>query len=782
MRLRPRKIRTQLVTLLLVPLLSLTGLWMYSTYASVREALVLVGVTDTFRYYGTPIDNMTKALQAERRAAVVYAASGGRSGAARLDSARQTTDRRLAVVAAHAREHSGGPALTGEQKQRLSELLNATGALSTVRSEVRGLSSGWSRALDIYSSVIDAGFRVRGSLAELQTGEIARQGMVAIEIVRARELLSREDASMAAARAAGGMSSDEYRSFLGDISGRELLLDVYTGELTGGSRDLLESVENGGKGAGLRSVETLTRSADPASITAVVDASQWNDAVRAVLDQMDVVNTEAAADVARSARSNGTMVLVRAGAVGLAGLVAVVLSVVVSMRLSRRIARRLTTLRDEALELSGNRLPEVIRRLRSGEDLDDEAVARAAPVLALGGDEIGQVGRAFTTAQRAAVHSAVEQERLRRGVSAVFTNLARRSQVLLHRQLALLDTMQRRTQDPAELEDLFRLDHMTTRMRRHAEGLLILSGSSPGRAWRRPVRIAEVVRAAVGEIEDYPRVVVRRMPRLALLGPAVADVLHLLAELLENATAFSPPETKVVVSGEPVGGGYVLEIEDRGLGMSPERLAEAKSELGEAAAGLYLPETDRLGLFTVGRLAARQGVRVTLKRGAYGGTVASVLIPSAVLVDAADDDPSGEYGLRPRAVPESAGSAPARVPAPAPAPAPARAPAPVVAAASAHAAAGMPAAGASAAVPGGTTDRTGVGLPKRVRQANLVPQLKDGLVEQGEMDTAETSLDGMDRERSPEAARSTMAAYARGVARGRAGMARQRTGEIGGKP
>jgi hypothetical protein len=176
-------------------------------------------------------------------------------------------------------------------------------------------------------------------------------------------------------------------------------------------------------------------------------------------------------------------------------------------------------------------------------------VARAAPALRVGDDEIGQVGRAFSTTQRAAVQAAVEQERLRRGVSAVFTNLARRSQLLLHRQLTLLDTMQRRVQDPAEFEDLFRLDHMTTRMRRHAEGLLILSGNAPGRAWRRPVRLSEVVRAAVGETEDYPRVVVRRMPRVELAGSAVADVLHLLAELIENATAFSPPETAVTVRG-----------------------------------------------------------------------------------------------------------------------------------------------------------------------------------------------------------------------------------------
>lgn len=636
MRLRPRTIRTQLVTLLLVPLLSLTALWMYSTYANVRGALVLIGVADTVRYYGAPADDLTDALQAERAAAVVYAASDGHIGGAQLASRQRTTDHRLAVLRTHAREPAGAPALRADQKRRLAELLDAATPLESVRAQVAGREAGWSKLLDGYSSVIDTVFRLRGCLAELKTGQVVRQGMATIEIARARELLSREEASMAAASVAGGMSAEEYRSFLGTVSGRELLVGIYAEQLPAGPRDLLESVENGVRGAGLRSAELRIDRANPDQVTGAVDAAQWQAAVNPVLAAMDEVDARAATGVVRSARSTGTAVLVRSAAISLAGLAAVALSVTVSIRLGRRIGRRLATLRDDALELSGNRLPEVMRRLRTGEEIDEEAIARATPVLAPGDDEIGQVGRAFTTAQRAAVQSAVEQERLRRGVAAVFTTLARRNHLLLHRQLTLLETMRRRTRDPAEREDFFRLDHMTTCIRRHAEALLILSGNPPGRVWRRPVRIGELVRAAAGEIEDCARVVFRRMPPGALTGAAVADVLHLLAELLENATKFSPPDTKVVVCGQKTGSGYTLDIEDRGLGMSPERLGEANSELGQAAAGLDLPETDRLGLFTVGRLAGRQGVRVTLKRGIHGGTTAAVLIPGSVLADEAD--------------------------------------------------------------------------------------------------------------------------------------------------
>jgi hypothetical protein len=202
--------------------------------------------------------------------------------------------------------------------------------------------------------------------------------------------------------------------------------------------------------------------------------------------------------------------------------------------------------------------------------------------------------------------------------------------------------MERRIEEPDHLEDLFRLDHLATRMRRHAEGLIILSGATPGRAWRHPVDLTDVVRAAAAEAEDYPRVEVRRMPRARVLGPVVADLTHLLAELIENATSFSPPHTRVVVGGEPVGSGFAIEIEDRGLGMSQEALREANRRTGESS-GDDLFDSDRLGLFVVSRLARRHEVRVSLCASAYGGITAVVLIPSGVM------QPPGESGEAPLA-------------------------------------------------------------------------------------------------------------------------------------
>jgi anti-sigma regulatory factor (Ser/Thr protein kinase) len=274
-----------------------------------------------------------------------------------------------------------------------------------------------------------------------------------------------------------------------------------------------------------------------------------------------------------------------------------------------------------------------MRRLSAGEQVDIET---EAPRLEYDKNEVGEVGQALNTLQRAAVEAAVKQAELRAGVSEVFVNLARRSQVLLHKQLTLLDTMERRTEDTDELADLFRLDHLTTRMRRHAEGLVILSGAAPSRQWRRPVQLMDVVRAAVAEVEDYERVEVRRLPRVAVTGPAVADLTHLAAELLENATVFSPPHTAVQVLGERVANGFTLEIHDRGLGMTAESLLDANLRLAETPE-FELSDTDRLGLFVVSRLAQRQNVRVSLQPSPYGGTTAVVFIPDALLSDDVPD-------------------------------------------------------------------------------------------------------------------------------------------------
>jgi signal transduction histidine kinase len=434
----------------------------------------------------------------------------------------------------------------------------------------------------------------------------------------------------------------------------------------------------------------------------------------------------------------------------------------------------LVSLRNTALEIARRKLPEAMRRLRAGEEIDVRAEAPPGPPAE---DETGQVAEALGTVHRAALRAAVERAELAGGISGVFVNLARRSQILVHRQLSLLDSMERRSDDPNELSDLFRLDHLTTRMRRHAESLIILSGAAPGRAWRMPVPLTDVVRAAVSEVEDYARVEVRQLPEAAVIGAAVADLTHLLAEIIENAAQFSPPHTRVRVTGEPVGNGYAVEVEDRGLGMGRETLAEANRRIAQSEA-LDLFDSDRLGLFVVSRLAARHGVKVHLRTSPYGGTTAVVLLPTALL-----------HSVTAERAPEAAAHARqpeerayARVPDDAPSRGSVRAPAdrralvaPVPEAVDPTSSADN----ARAAGPVETMSHTpppGVAtlrlhrpptqpdgsdeLPRRVRQASLAPQLRDG--RPGEPSPAPAG----DDERTPELVRDRMAAYRDGWARG----------------
>nr|BFE85679.1 hypothetical protein GCM10020093_082800 [Planobispora longispora] len=307
---------------------------------------------------------------------------------------------------------------------------------------------------------------------------------------------------------------------------------------------------------------------------------------------------------------------------------AVAASIFISVRFGRRIGTELVSLQETALDLADRRLPSVVARLSKGEDVCPQG---ETPDLNHGSTaEIVKVGEAFSSVQRTAIQAAVGQAEMRKGVNKVFVNLARRSQTLLHRQLSMLEAMESRASDPETLDELFALDHLTTRMRRHAEGLIILSGSAPGRGWRVPVAVYDVVRAAIEEVEDYLRVTVAVPQGPALVGPAATDVIHLLAELVENAVIFSPPTTTVRVFGETVARGYAIEVEDRGLGMSAAELDHHNARLADPPE-FDLADSDRLGLFVVGRLAARHGIRVSLRPSPYGGTTAIVFIPAELM-------------------------------------------------------------------------------------------------------------------------------------------------------
>ncbi|MFJ2825901.1 nitrate- and nitrite sensing domain-containing protein [Streptomyces toxytricini] len=641
MRFRGKSIRRKIVALLLVPLVSLTALWGFSTVVTGRQALQLLDVAYVIDKVGYPIEDVVRVLQKERRQTLVVIGDPRASAAtAELAKRRAATDQLVDRISRNARDPEVVEELSPAANQRLTSILDALNGIGTLRRSVDQNTLDPNQALEMYSSLVDPCYDFLMNLHALENVEMDKQGRALVGITRARETLSREDAVIASALAARNVGPADLRQVSDLAANRRLLYSFNLAILPPAERDVFETYWNGPDTKPLRDAEERFLSGGPGKNPRSITTAQWDEAAGKVLDDLATMGTAAGDRYQERVEPVAVTVLVQAAVAGVLGFFALLVSVFLSVRIGRDLIRDLSRLRKEAHEVSGVRLPAVMRRLAAGEHVDIET---EAPRLQYEKDEVGQVGLALNTLQRAAVEAAVKQAELRKGVSEVFVNLARRNQVLLHRQLTLLDTMERRTEDAEELADLFRLDHMTTRMRRHAEGLVILSGAAPSRQWRRPVQLMDVVRAAVAEVEDYERIEVRRLPRLGIAGPAVADVTHLVAELLENATVFSPPHTAVQVHGERVANGFTLEIHDRGLGMNPEALLDANLRLAETPE-FELSDTDRLGLFVVSRLARRHDVKVVLQPSPYGGTTAVVFLPAALLTEA-PDTPGG--GLRP---------------------------------------------------------------------------------------------------------------------------------------
>ncbi|RPK33239.1 Nitrate and nitrite sensing [Streptomyces sp. ADI92-24] len=638
MRFRGKSIRRKIVALLLVPLVSLTALWGFATYLTGREAGQLMSASTVVEKIGHPLEDTVRVVQNERRQTLVFLADPRASDALPvLRRQRAATDRVVDQVNRSARHKDIRDALRPDAEAQLSSILGAVEGLQSLRDSVDKRTIGRAKAMEYYNGLIDPCYRFLTGLHVMENVSMDKQVRALAGISRAREMLSQEDALVVSGLLAGRLTAPELRQISDLIAKRGLLYEINLEALPASERRRGQQYWASPDSEPLRSAEDKLIAQGPAHDPREMDAARWQEVAPPVLDRLANDSTEMNNRFQDRGRPAGYGVLIKAGVAGVLGFLALLVSVFVSVRIGRELVRDLSRLRKDAHEVSGVRLPSVMRRLAAGEHIDVET---ESPHLNYERDEIGQVGQALNILQRAAVEAAVRQADMRRGVSEVFVNLARRNQVLLHRQLTLLDTMERRTENTEELADLFRLDHLTTRMRRHAEGLVILSGAAPSRQWRKPIQLMDVVRAAVAEVEDYERIEVRRLPRIGVGGPAVADLTHLIAELLENATVFSPPHTAVQVHGERVANGFTLEIHDRGLGMPPELLLDANLRLAETPE-FELSDTDRLGLFVVSRLAQRQNVRVSLQTSPYGGTTAVVFIPAALLTDAPEAHGTG---------------------------------------------------------------------------------------------------------------------------------------------
>ncbi|MDG4757098.1 nitrate- and nitrite sensing domain-containing protein [Micromonospora sp. WMMD710] len=847
MRSRGTSIRTKVVALLL----SLVALWMFAAWVTLRDGFNLLGVQLLNSKVYTPSEPLLRELQLERRLTQAYLSNPDTEQRAALEAKQRETTKLAGDFAGSVRNWQVDVAGSSALDAQLDASITRINALEQTRAQVLGRSVDRIAAAAAYTDAIESIFQIYDVTGSLDDKAIAADAAALIQLNRMKELVSQEDALLSGLFGKGRMSGPEYARYVSLVGAERFLGEETRARLAADDERRYQQLVEGEAFTRLRAVQdSIIREGRPAT-QLPVSAEQWRGTVEPALAAVNDVVAAGGEGIVGRATGVAVMVVVRLVLATGLGLLAVIASVVVSISTARTLLRQLDRLRQAAWQLADERLPRVVERLGRGEEVD---VATEAPPLEFGTDEIGQVGKAFNAVQETALRTAVEQADLRRNVREVFLSLARRTQALVHRQLTLLDAMERREHDAEELEDLFRVDHLATRMRRNAENLIVLSGSTPGRAWRRNVPMVDVVRGAVAEVEDYTRVNVLPLGPVSLAGRAVGDIIHLLAELIENGLSFSPPHTTVEVRGQLVANGFAIEIEDRGLGMSEEDLAAANHRIVDQSE-LNLANAARLGLYVVSRLTERHGVRVRLKESAYGGTTAVVLIPLELVTE---NGPSSEdsgamragspaialpSGLtttadtgRPAvlapvalaAAPEAPGTTAPDVPEPvtpaghlvpdattatgqadgtdvgdAALPTRQRTPqgagtpdlptrarrvlgqpaleAPTVPT-------GLPAVDRSrptdsaseAAADGGPmparaeADRTDSGLPVRVRQANIAPELRD--------DPAATETDDEDVARPPEQVRRMMSSYQTGTRRGRTDAARLIGGAAGAPP
>jgi signal transduction histidine kinase len=646
-----RSVRFKIVLLLIVPLVSLSTLWAFAASITLGDGLNLRHVNTIQDHLGYPSGALGSALAQERRLSMVFLGSKSAGDRASMESGRLVTDRQAEVFRRLAVDPGAQNAANAEARQWTHDVLQHLDGLQAKRRAIDSGAVSRMQAFADFSDTISAITALQSSLSTLSDPEITKDYKTEVSLTRAREVMSQEDALLAGALAAGHLTFAEHVRFTKLVGTQRNLYDEILPDLRPADRTYYQRIVSTPEFTRLQSLENeftdnmpmhqakRGMGGQPAMNPMAGMDVKWKTTVTSVITRLRGLELAATATAADRAKPIADGIILRVTLAGALGLVAVIASLILSLWVGRSVIRDLTGLRRAALDLANERLPSVIRRLRRGDEVD---VAAEAPPLSFGTQEIDQVGQAFNAARRTAIQGAVEEAGLRRSISEVFLNLARRNQALLHRQLSLLDSMERRVTEPDELDDLFRLDHLATRMRRHAEGLIILSGQAPGRGWRNPVPAVDVARAAAAEVEDYARVAVATMPRVAVAGPAVADLIHLLAELIENATLFSPPDTTVQVTGQVVAHGFAFEVEDRGLSMDQSTLDRANERLANPPE-FDLSNSAQLGLFVVGRLAQRHRVQVTLRTSPYGGTTAIILLPDAI-VARGDERPELESG------------------------------------------------------------------------------------------------------------------------------------------
>ena len=645
------RVRSKLVAILVAPVLALAavaGLGVVQRADVASESRAVGDLTELASRVVAVVDH----LQAERQLSAVHLATAGREAGA-LATQRARTDEAVAALQQAARDVGGGEAAE-PFRAALATGVRELSTLGTHRRSVDELRPRPDDSLSYFAGLADRLLDANGQIAvATDDARLASEALTFAAGSRIKELaaqeqgiltvgfIQRELTSVQRERLVNVLSDAETQRALFDTTASLAQRTAFTQTVSGPPVVLSNALRINA----LQKLpgETLDDEADryAEAMTAKRRLLQQAEAdlAAAVLARSDHLSSQAASDQL-------AYVVLAVGSV----LIALFLAFLVG-RATTRPVRRLT---DAAYEVANVQLPRLVDGLKKPSAAGQ--TVRLQPIPVETSDEIGQLAEAFNAIQRVAVDVADEQAALlRKGIGDMFVNLARRNQSLLDRQIEFLDELEAEERDPDALANLFKLDHLATRMRRNAESLLVLAGAEPARRWGQPVPLSDVVRAAVSEVEDYARVHISALDEVHVAGNAAVDVAHMFSELLENATAYSPPETTVEVAGRRNDRGFVISITDLGIGMSDQQLLVSNDLLANPpVVGLALSRS--LGFTVVARLAARHGIQVRLSQTAFGGTTAAVTIPSSLLAD----PPVQERPMPPQLalVPEPSGPSP----------------------------------------------------------------------------------------------------------------------------
>ncbi len=665
------RVRSKLVAVLVVPAVAFLVLASFNMAGQIGSARDY-GRGATIAEFGRQVTTLVHEVQAERDLAAGFIA-GGRlpSNQAEVtkileDNAKdpkadddkvvpplteavplESQQRNVDTALANFRTAAGDLGDVGSQaNERIEAAKVQLDGLATLRQSLTRQLLTEGAIIGKYTDVVTALIAVDREIGQSSTNRELTQDVAGLTaLADLKETLSRERALLYSVASIKGLDGkpiggrfqlEQAQQFSSAIARRQAALARFRADTSESQRAQYDELVNGQAVLAVKRLEdSVIRGQNAPALG--LDAQQWYSAATTYLQAMREVEVGLLDQVVAKARELRSDAQRQAITTGVIIATILVIAFLTSLLIARMLTGPLRRLEAGAREVAENRLPEAIARLRRTDTAPVPMEVEPIPIDSR--DEIGEVAARFDALHRRAVELATEQAALRNNVNAMFVNLSRRSQGLVERQLKLIDELETGEQDPDQLANLFKLDHLATRMRRNSENLLVLAGEDAGRRWGRPIPLVDVLRAATSEVEQYHRIQLTGVPDVEVMGHAVNHVVHLVAEILENATVFSSPESKVLVHSQRLSdGGAMVEIEDRGIGMSSQEISDANERLARPPV-FDVSISRMMGLYVVGRLAGRHGITVRLRQSETGGVSAFVRLPIDVLASRFEQRP-----------------------------------------------------------------------------------------------------------------------------------------------